>query len=307
MPARLKFSGRPLIALMFMSILWGYSWTGMKIALLDCGPFTLVALRMTIAAACLLLILPLTGRKFWPTRIPELIRLGLVQTAGLMMLSTWAVAEGSPGRVAFLAYTMPFFTLALAWPLLGERIAGMQCVSCLLAASGLVVVVQPWNMTSGAFGTALAIGAGFAWAVSAVMVKQLQNRGAMDLVSMTAWQMVFGAVPILLLASQIPEAPIVWSHRFIVVLFAVSIVTSAFGWLLWLYVLNNMPAGTASMSTLAAPVIAVASSAFHTGERPALIEIFGMALITGALLVLSLSALRAHRNLSSAIAQAEGP
>jgi drug/metabolite transporter (DMT)-like permease len=297
---------QPLIALLLMSLLWGYAWTGIKIGLQDCEPFTFVALRMSIAAICLLIALPLTGRPLLPTRVPELVKLGLVQTTGLMMLSTWAVAEGEPGRVAFLVYTMPFFTLAMAWPLLGERIRGLQWVACGLAAGGLIIVVQPWNMQHGLLGNSLAVGAGLTWAVSAIMVKQLQNRGAMDLISMTAWQMIFGCIPLLLLAWYIPEAPINWSPRFIVVLFAVSIVTSGLGWLLWLYVLNELPAGMASMGTLAAPVVAMLSSIFHTGEEPSAAELSGMVLITGALLVLTLKALGEHRKLASATAQGEG-
>ena len=300
----MQLSARPLLALLVMSLLWGYAWTGIKIGLQDCEPFTFVALRMSIAALCLLLALPLTGRRMLPTRLPELVKLGLVQTTGLMMLSTWAVSEGEPGRVAFLVYTMPFFTLAMAWPLLGERIRGVQWLACGLAAGGMIFVIGPWNIHKGMLGNLLAVGAGLTWAVSAIMVKQLQNRAPMDLLSMTAWQMVFGCIPLLLLTWQIPEAPINWTPRFVVVLFAVSLVTSGLGWLLWLYVLNHMPAGMASMGTLAAPVVAMVSSSYHTGEQPSPAELGGMVLITGALLVLTVKALRDHRKISTAIAQA---
>jgi drug/metabolite transporter (DMT)-like permease len=296
---------RPLIALLLMSLLWGYAWTGIKIGLQDCQPFTFVALRMSIAAICLLLVLPLTGRQVLPTRAPELIQLGLVQTTALMILSTWAVFTGEPGRVAFLVYTMPFFTLAMAWPLLGDRIRGIQWLACALAAGGLIIVVQPWSMQQGLLGNLLAVGAGLVWAISAIMVKQLQNRAPMDILSMTAWQMFFGCIPLLLLAWYIPEAATNWSPRFIFVLFAVSIVTSGFGWLLWLYVLNNMPAGIASMGTLAAPVVAMLTSAFHTGEQPSVIESGGIFLIASALLVLSLQALRERHTPASTVVHVE--
>ena len=302
----MKFRASAFVALLLMSLLWGYSWTAVKIALESSEPYTLVALRMCISAACLLLALPLTGRRFLPVRVPELIKVGLVQTTGLMILSTWAVATGSPGRVAFLAYTMPFFTLALAWPLLGERLRGTQWIACGLAAVGLAFVIEPWSISGGMLDNFLAVSAGFAWAVSAIMVKQLQNREPMDLLSMTAWQMAFGCVPLLILAWWIPEAPIRWSGNFVVVLLGISLMTSALGWFLWLYVLNNMPAGMAAMSTLAAPLVAMASSAFHLGERPSTSELIGMVLITTALLALSIKALREHRDLPSTIVQGEG-
>jgi len=301
-----KLRGRPLLALLIMSFTWGYAWTGLKVGLLDCGPFTFAALRMSLGAFCLLLILPLTGRPLMPQRIPELVKLGLVQTAALFTLSTWAVAEGSAGRAAFLAYTMPFFTLLFAWPLLGERVRGLQWLAVLLGACGLVVVVQPWNMSGTIASKSFAIGSGIAWAMGAIMVKRLQRREPMDLISMTAWQMFFGSLPLLAVAWWIPEAPVVWSTRFITVLLLIGIVTTALGWLLWVYVLNHMPAGTASLGTLAAPVVAMASASFHLGERPGATEFIGMGLIAAALLTLSLHALRQHREPTSATVQPDG-
>ena len=89
-----------------------------------------------------------------------------------------------------------------------------------------------------------------------------------------------------------PEAPVVWSPRFIFVLLFIAVVATAGGWLLWVYALKHLEAGTASLATLAAPVIAMASSAYHFGERPNFIETIGMALIVTALLVLSYNATR---------------
>lgn len=302
----MKIRGRPLLALIGMSFLWGYSWTGIKMGLLDASPLTFAALRMGIGASCLLLVLPLTGRPFLPRRLPELLKLGLVQTTGLVTLSTWAVHEGTAGRAAFLGYTMPFFTLLMAWPFLGERVRGLQWLSIFLAACGLVVIVEPWNMSGKLFSSLLGIAVGFTWALAAIMVKRLQLRAPMDLLSMTAWQMFLGCLPLIAVAIWLPEAPVIWSTRFITVLLLVSVVTTAVGWILWLYVLNNLPAGTASMGTLSAPIIAILSSSFHLGERPSTVELIGVSLIGGALLILSFNALREHRELPSTTAQGEG-
>jgi len=284
-----------LLALLTMSVLWGYAWTGLKIGLIDCPPFMFAALRMSVGAVCLLVILRSTGHPFAPRRIPELVRLGLVQTTALFTLSTWAVAEGDAGRVAFLAYTMPFFTLLFAWPMLGEKVRGLQWIAIACAAAGLFAIVQPWRSSGSLLSSALAVGSGIAWALGAIMVKRLQRREPMDLVSMTAWQMILGSVPLLLLAWLIPETPVVWTARFVLVLLLIGVVTTALGWLLWVYVLDTLSAGTASLGTLAVPVIAMATSHYHFGERPDLTELAGMALIVMALLVLSVNGLLGRR------------
>jgi drug/metabolite transporter (DMT)-like permease len=60
------------------------------------------------------------------------------------------------------------------------------------------------------------------------------------------------------------------------------------GWLLWLYVLSTMSAGTAGMSTLAIPVVALLTSAIQLHEAPPWVELWGMALLGVALVLVFL-------------------
>lgn len=292
---------RPILALLVMSVLWGYSWTILKMGLLDAGPFTFTALRIGTGALALLAILPLTGRPFWPQRPKELFLIGMVQTTLLFTLSTWAIYHGNAGRVAFLAYTMPFFTLLMAWPLLGEKVKGLQWLAIAFAACGLLAIIQPWEHSSSGLSNALAVASGAAWGLGSIMVKRLQKKAPMDLISMTAWQMLFGVIPLIAAALLLPEPEVNWSPRFITVLLFIGVIATAFGWLLWTYALNNLQAGTASLSTLLAPPIAMISSAIHFGEKPNLTEIGGMSLIIFALFTLSYIAIRASKKISPPI------
>ena len=297
----MKSNLRPILALIVMSLLWGYSWTILKMGLLDAGPFTFTALRIGTGALALLAILPLTGRAFWPHRLKDLFFLGMVQTTLLFTLSTWAIYHGNAGRVAFLAYTMPFFTLLMAWPLLGEKVKGLQWLAVGFAAFGLLAIIQPWEHASSGLSNAFAIAAGASWGLGAIMVKRLQNKAPMDLISMTAWQMLFGAIPLVILALVFPEPAVSWTPRFITVLLFIGVISTAFGWLLWSYALNNLQAGTASLATLLAPPIAMASSAWHFGERPNIVEIGGMVLIFCALFTLSFIVIRTAKKISPQI------
>ena len=289
----------PVLALIVMSILWGYGWVALKIGLLDAEPFKFTALRMSLSAVCLLLMLRLSGRPLRPRRLPELIKLGLVQTSALFTLSTWAVHEGSAGRVAFLVYTMPFFTLLFAWPMLGERVRGIQWLSIIFALIGMAAIIQPWHLHGSLLSNILAVSAGVVWGLAAIMVKQLQQREPMDLIAMTAWQMALGSIPLIAFSYWIPEAPIVWSMRFIGILFLVSVVITACGWLLWVYALDKLQAGVAGMATLAAPPIAMLASAYHFGERPSTLETIGMGFIIAALMALSVGAIRGMQKAES--------
>ena len=97
----------------------------------------------------------------------------------------------------------------------------------------------------------LGAAAGAVWAASVIMVKKIQNKAPIDMISMTAWQMTFGSIPLVLLVLFVDEEPISWSIRFILVLAFIAIVITGLGWLLWVYALERLEAGSASLITLA--------------------------------------------------------
>ena len=292
---------RSLLALIALTLCWGYSWIFNKLALLDAGPLTFSAYRMLLAAAALLLLLKITGRPMRPTRVPELISLGLVQTTGFVSLSMWALVAGGVGSTAILVFTMPFWTLLLAWPLLGEKLQGPQWLAVAAAAAGLLIILHPWHLVGSLRSKLLGLGAGILWAVGSIMVKRMQAKAPVDLLALTAWQITFGALPLAAIALVAGEMPTVWSARFIAILLATALVSTALCWLLWIYVLRNVTAGVAGMSMLAVPVIAALSSAWHFGERPNPGEAQGMVLIVCALILIGVGAWRQHRELTGGL------
>ena len=300
----MRLGARPALSLVLLSLFWGYSWIWNKLALLDAGPFTFSAYRMSLAAASLLLALPLTRRSVRPTTgLRDLLVLGLVQTTGFVGLSMWALVEGGVGSTSILVFTMPFWTLLLAWPFLGERVQGAQWAAVGFAAVGLLVILHPWDLQGSILSKLLGLTSGMLWASGSIMVKRMQRERPRDLLSLTAWQMMLGALPLLVIAILSGEPPVVWSTRFISVLLVTSLFSTALGWCLWVYVLKQVDAGIAGMGLLAVPVIAIASSAWHFGERPLPEEMIGMSLIIFALLIIGIRALRRHVELAGPMGQ----
>jgi drug/metabolite transporter (DMT)-like permease len=62
-----------------------------------------------------------------------------------------------------------------------------------------------------------------------------------------------------------------------------AVVGTGLAWLLWLYVLDKLPAGIAGLGSLAIPAIGVLSAWLQLGERPRTSELSGMMLIVIAL------------------------
>jgi drug/metabolite transporter (DMT)-like permease len=199
---------------------------------------------------------------------------------------------------------MPFWVMVLAWPLLGEKIRGMQWLAVFSSLIGLVLIFDPLHLGGDLFSMSLAVMAGIFWALAVILAKKLHHRvPQLDLVSLTAWQMFFGSLPLVVVAFLVDAPPIDWSPRLFAAIGFNAILCNALAWLLWLYALQRLAAGVASMTSMLAPLIGVLAAWVQLGEQPSTSEIVGMLLIGLALIIISLHAMKAHEEIEPAMGQ----
>jgi drug/metabolite transporter (DMT)-like permease len=287
--ARPSTNARPLAAFGLLVLLWGYNWVVMKEALGYSGPVEFAVLRVGFGALCmfaLLLALKIPLKPIYPRKT---LLLGLFQTTGFVGMMSWSLAIGNAGKSAVLVYTMPFWVIIFGWPFLGERLQRNQWPAVALALSGLVLVLELWK-GAGSANSVIALGAGASWAVAVIITKQIPVRGAAELLSLTTWQMIFGFVPLALAGVLVHERPIEWSGYFLGALAFNAVGCTAIATLLWLYILQRLPATVSGLSALIAPVIGVIAAWLQLGERPDLAEGIGMVLIVVALGLLATTA-----------------
>lgn len=290
---------RPVaIAFILLSFFWGYSWVFMKIGLLDSGPFSFAGQRTLIGSIFLMLFVLLMKRPLELHRYKEILLLGIFNTVGCVGFSQLSLVSAEASRAAILMFTYPFWTLLLAWPILNERIKPFQWAAIILAFPGLMFVLKPWSIDGQLYGCISAICGAFSWAIASILIKKMLARKPIDLLSLTAWQMGFGSLCLLFIAWLLGEPTPTYTPRFITALFATGIVSTGLGWLLWVYLLDKLTAGTTSMMTLLVPIIAILSSAWHLGESVSPDDWLGIVMILSALGCLTISSfihLRANR------------
>ncbi len=286
-----KNDGRPVLALAAMSLIWGYNWVVMKEGLKFCGPFDFAALRVFFACICLFGILLWKRRDIAPRQVMMTVFVGFLSTTLGLGLPMWALVYGGAGKTAILLYTMPFWAILFAWPILGERIKGLEWLAVVLAFTGLLLIIDFQAVGGKLWSSVVAVISGMAWAGSAIVTRIMRRSPQFDLISVTTWQMLFGAVPLLAIASLIPAPPVQWTGTFIAALVYNVLLTSVVAFLLWFYVLQRLTAGVATMGMLAAPVIAVISAAAQLGEVPSVRESIGMVLILLGISMLSFLAI----------------
>jgi len=289
---------RATIALIVLTLIWGYSWIVAKLALQYVAPFAFAAQRSMIAAASLFLAL-LVMRRPLRLRLPGQTALnGLVQTGAFLALQTWALVEGGPGKTSVLIFTAPIWTLLLAQPLLGERIRSSQWLAAATTLIGLILIIEPWQLETSLLSKLIGVLAALSWAASTIMVKRMRAQHDIDMLAFNAWQMACGALFLGAVALLAPERSTQWNRDYIVLLLFIAIVSTAFGWFLWLYILDRLPAWEASLSVLGIPVVANLFSRLQLGETVSGVELSGMLLIGAGLALLSLFNWRQQRGRS---------
>lgn len=283
--------------LLLLSVIWGYNWVVMKKVMRDVDPFDFSALRTFLGALSLFVVLALRRRPLRPVALGGTLWLGLLQTAAFTGLIQWALVSGGAGKTAVLVYTMPFWLLMLARTFLGERMRGSQWVAVGLAFVGLVLIVEPWTLRGDLQSTLLAVLAGLVWAASAVWAKRLRGNVQVDLLSLTAWQMLLGSLVLCVIAWLLPSEPPRITPYFIGALVYNALFATGLAWLMWLFILDRLPAGLAGLSSLVIPAVGVLSGWIELGERPSTMESWGMVCIAAALVAISAVAMRGRNAL----------
>jgi len=274
------------------SFAWGFNWVVMKTAMQYAGPFEFCVHRALVALVPLFAILAFTGRARKPVPWGWIAWLSVFQTLLWGALTSGSVITGAAGTSSILCYTMPFWVMLLAWPILGERLRGWQWMAVVLAAAGLLLVLAPWDRNTTLLSNLFATGAGLTWAIAAIITKRMRARVQVDLWSINAWNTLIGAVFLIVIALLVPERQTEWSTPYILAVLYNAFIPLTLCWFLWLYALDRLVAPVAGLATMMTPVIAITLGWLLLDESPARNELAGMVLIMLALAQLSWIGLR---------------
>jgi drug/metabolite transporter (DMT)-like permease len=270
-----------------LSLIWGYNWVMMKVAVTYAPPFAFAAIRFLGGAVVLMLTLKLMGRSLrfreMKSRWRVIVLIGLLQTALCFGLVTWALSTGAAGRSAVLNYTMPLWVLVFSVLMLKERVPGAQWAAAALALVGIVLISVDGGRSGSLLAVMLALGAGLTWGLGVVVTKRATRTAPMDPLALPAWQMLAGAIMLCVVALLVPETPIDWSPAFITALLYNIGPATPLAYVIWFTLLNRLDAGLASLGILLTPLLGLLLSTLQLGERPGLVEGVGMGLILVAI------------------------
>jgi drug/metabolite transporter (DMT)-like permease len=206
--------------------------------------------------------------------------IGMFQMIGFTVLVLVALVHGGTAKTSVLTFTMPIWANLLALYFLKEKMTNKQILAIAISLIGLILIFDPVHKNADFNSMLIAISAGFFWGCGVISVKKYNEKyPQVELLNLTAWQMLLGSIPILVVilakGMEIYEInPYLWKASLYNIIFC-----NALAWLLWNYGVKHLKTSEVSTISLLAPVIGSLAAFLELHEAPKINEGIGLIMI----------------------------
>lgn len=277
--------------LFILGLVWGGSFFFARIAVTHVPPFTLVLLRLSLAA--LALHIYLRGRfglyDALRRRWRDFLLLGLINNALPHTLIFFGQTEIGAGLAAILNATTPVWIVLIANRLTtDEKLTSAKLTGALLGLAGTAVLIGPSALAATAapfWAVLLPVLAAISYAFAGVFAKRFRNIAPPVTAAgqLTASSLIM--LPVSLISDRPWQIPLPPTEAILAIL-ALALVSTAFGYILFFRIMARAGATNTSLVTLLVPPSAIALGALFLSERLEWTEFAGMLLIGAGLAVL---------------------
>jgi drug/metabolite transporter (DMT)-like permease len=264
-----------------LCVVWSSTWLVIKIGLRDLPPISYAGIRFLLAIVVLLAVS--VGRvRLLPQQAFDYAVLaftGVLMFAVNYGLLFWGELHVSSGLAAVLQATIPIFGMVFAHLMLPDEPLRLQRLAgALLALGGVTIICERllgfngWMAFWGGLGIVFGA-AGAAFSNVLLKARAIQLAPAM----IAGWQMIFGAVPLLLIGFIVEGNPLRfhWSGLSIFCLLYLAVIGSALTFLLLYWLLPRMTVANLQAISLVTPPGAVALGWAIGGEKFSLWSLVG--------------------------------
>jgi drug/metabolite transporter (DMT)-like permease len=270
--------------------IWGGAFVGIKISTLDMPPLGSGSVRFALTSVVLLLWaryhgVPLRCHRTAVTTLAVTVILFFYINITAYVGTSWTTA----GRATVFFYTQPIFLALLApYFLPGDRLTTRKLCGLGLALSGIVALF--FTKLSGQAASTLAgdlfvLSGALGSAFSGIATKR--TAGRIHPVALICWQSWF-SWPLLGLLSWWLEAgrPFAFTNRAVLAILYLGLISAAFGFVAFAWLLQRNSATRVTALTFLAPVFGVSYSWFFFGETFTPLQLLGvMAVCLGVYVV----------------------
>jgi drug/metabolite transporter (DMT)-like permease len=282
--------GREWAMLLALAVLWGGSFFFNGVAARELPSFTLVWLRVTIAAVALLLVLRARGerlpvdRRFWPA----FLGMGLLNNVVPFALIVWGQHHIASGLASILNATTPLFTVLVAnWLTADEKLTGLKAAGAAVGFIGVVAMIGPAALAglgTGVLAQLACLAGALSYAFAGIYGRRFRRMGIAPIP--TAAGQVSASAILLLPAMLLVDHPwqlapphlATWAA-----VLGVGLLSTALAYVLYFRILAAAGATNLLLVTFLIPVTAILLGALVLGETLQQRQFLGMALIGAGL------------------------
>jgi drug/metabolite transporter (DMT)-like permease len=282
--------GREWAMLLGLAVLWGGSFFFNAIGARDLPSFTLVWLRVVVAAAALLLVLRALGQRLPRERgvWAAFFGMGLLNNVVPFTLIVWGQHHIASGLASILNATTPLFTVLVAHLLTpDERLTPLKAAGVAVGFAGAVFMIGPdalGGLGTGVLAQLACLGGALSYAFAGIFGRRFRRMGIPPLATATG-QVIASAVmllPVMLIADRPWMLPAPHAATWLAVL-GVGLFSTALAYVLYFRILAAAGATNLLLVTFLIPVSAILLGALVLGETLRERHFLGMALIGAGL------------------------
>jgi len=231
-----------------------------------------------------------------PRNLWLLIALALANGT-LALGSMYLAAEhAEAGTASILSGGQPLILAAAGWFIFGERISSRTAAGLTLAIAGVILVAMASSGTTTLEGIALALVATAAPAIGTILMRRLGSDA--DLPLITSVQFLLGGA--FLLAASVATEPwtdLAWPVGTVISLLVLGVLGTGVAYVAWFWLISRVSLVSLSTALFLVPAVGVVAS-IASGERPAPLELAGMATLFVGIAAVSLGGFRPPRGVS---------
>ncbi|HET7578815.1 MAG TPA: DMT family transporter [Bacillales bacterium] len=257
--------------------LMGSSFAVGKIGLSYVSPFLLVGLRFTIAGIIMAILVALYKRPHprAPRNWFRIAVIGFFQTAGVMAAIFLSLRTISAGESSILTFMNPLLVVIFGAIFVNSRYRAVQWAGVLLGFIGVFITLG--GQLHFQIGTLLGFGGAVSWAIATLLIKKWGT--TFDTWVLTAYQMLFGGLILLLGSAFLEQARLVLNPTSVFIILWLAIMASIVQFAVWFFLLQKGDPAKVSAFLFLAPFFGVIFGWLLLNEH------IGLSLLSGGVLI----------------------
>lgn len=260
-------------------LLWASAYSIGKIAITDCPPLLLLAVRFLLAGIIILAVAPLAGQSFRLSRrdVALFAVLGVANQAAYLGLGYIGLQSISSGLSALVISANPVLAAVLATVFLRERMTWRKAIGLVLGVIGVAFVVEGRLSlgTDHATGLAFTLAALVSLVGGTILFKRFAPKEGFW-VGNGVQSLAAGFATLPFAASLESVGDVVPSWRLLAAMAYLVLMVSVFAYVLWFQMLNVAGATAASSYHFLMPPLGLLFGWLLLGEHVALTDMIGI-------------------------------